>query len=138
MKWFSLLKILVICFLLGGESSYDSVFIFLCYFFNRSSSLNYSYFLGGGTGRGAGRERRKIHEGGARHSHVTLLSTAETASFFETFFSFFRGKLLGLSLVSMSMALGSLEVIFLVGVGVWNASWVLDECCLVTKATKCH
>ena len=47
-------------------------------------------------------------------------------------------SLFGFSLVSMSMALGSLEGVFLVGVGVWNATGVLDECCLVTEAAKCH
>ena len=36
------------------------------------------------------------------------------------------------------MALGSLEGVFLVGVGVWNATGVLDECCLATEAVKCH
>ena len=41
-----------------------------------------------------------------------------------------------LSLVSTSMALGSLEGAFLVGAGVWNATGVLDECCLATKAVK--
>ena len=45
---------------------------------------------------------------------------------------------LGFSLVSTSMALGSLEGMFLVGVGVWNAMGVLDECYLVTEATKRH
>ena len=45
---------------------------------------------------------------------------------------------LGFSLVSMSMALGSLEGVFLVGVGVWNAMGVLDECCFATEAAKCH
>ena len=44
---------------------------------------------------------------------------------------------LGFSLVSTSMALGSLEGVFLVGAGVWNAMGVLDECCLATKAAKC-
>ena len=43
---------------------------------------------------------------------------------------------LGFSLLSTSMALGSLEGVFLVGAVVWNAMGVLDECCLVTKATK--
>ena len=42
----------------------------------------------------------------------------------------------GFSLESTSMALGSLEGVFLVGVGVWNATGVLNECCLVTEATK--
>ena len=45
---------------------------------------------------------------------------------------------LGFSFVSMSMALGSLEGAFLVGVGVWNAMGVLEECCLVTEAAKHH
>ena len=44
---------------------------------------------------------------------------------------------LGFSFVSMSMVLGSLEGVFLVGVGVWNVMGVLDECCLATKAVKC-
>ena len=47
-----------------------------------------------------------------------------------------RVSFLGFSLVSTSMELGSLEGVFLVGVGVWNATGVLDECCLVTKAAK--
>ena len=42
----------------------------------------------------------------------------------------------GFSLVSTSMALGSLEGVFLVGVGVWKVTGVLDECCLATEATK--
>ena len=44
----------------------------------------------------------------------------------------------GFSLVSMSIAFGSLEGAFLVGVGVWNATGVLDECCLATEAAKRH
>ena len=44
----------------------------------------------------------------------------------------------GFSLVSTSMALGSLEGVSLVGVGVWKATGVLDECCLATEAAKCH
>ena len=43
---------------------------------------------------------------------------------------------LGFSLVSTSMALGSLEGVFLVGAGVWNAMGVLDECYFATEATK--
>ena len=43
---------------------------------------------------------------------------------------------LGFSLVSTSIAFGSLEGVFLVGVGVWNATGVLDECCLATEAAK--
>ena len=49
-----------------------------------------------------------------------------------------RVSLGGFSLESMSMALGSLEGVFLVGAGVWNAMGVLDECCLVTEAAKRH
>ena len=45
---------------------------------------------------------------------------------------------LGFSLVSTSMALGSLEGVFLVGAGVWKVTGVLDECCLATEATKHH
>ena len=45
-------------------------------------------------------------------------------------------SLWGFSLESTSMALGSLEEVFLVGMGVWNATGVLDECCLATKAAK--
>ena len=44
----------------------------------------------------------------------------------------------GFSLVSTSIAFGSLEGAFLVGVGVWKATGVLDECCLATEAVKCH
>ena len=40
------------------------------------------------------RERGKVCIGGAGHGHVAFLSAAETASFFETFLPFFRGKLL--------------------------------------------
>ena len=43
-------------------------------------------------------------------------------------------SLQGFSLESMSMALGSLAEVFLVGTGVWNATGVLDECCLATEA----
>ena len=42
----------------------------------------------------------------------------------------------GRSLMSTSMALGSLEGVLLVGVGVWKATGVLDECCLATEAAK--
>ena len=45
---------------------------------------------------------------------------------------------LGFSFVSTSMALGSLEGVFLVGAGVWNVTRVLDECCLATEAVKCR
>ena len=45
-------------------------------------------------------------------------------------------SLQGFSLESTSMALGSLEGVLLVGTGVWNATRVLDECCLVTEAAK--
>ena len=45
-------------------------------------------------------------------------------------------SLWGFSLESMSMALGSLEGVLLVGAGVWNAMGVLDECCLATEAAK--
>ena len=95
-------------------------------------------FLVGGTVRGAGRERGTVYEGGAGRGHVAFLSTAETVSFFETFFLFFQSELLGFSLVSTSMALGSLEGVSLVGVGVWKVTGVLDECCLATEAAKCH
>ena len=95
LKQFSLSKILVIFFLWGGESSYDSILVFFSNFFHGSGSLNYCYFLGGGTVRGAGRERGTVHEGGAGRGHVAFLSTAETVSFFETFFSFFQSELLG-------------------------------------------
>ena len=43
---------------------------------------------------------------------------------------------LGFSFVLTSMALGSLEGVFLIGV--WKATGVLDECCLATEAAKCH
>ena len=69
---------------------------------------------------------------------MAFLSAAETVPFFETSFSFLRGKFAGFSLESMSMALGSLEGVLLVGAGVWNATGVLDECCLVTEAAKCR
>ena len=49
-----------------------------------------------------------------------------------------RVSFLSFSLVSTSMALGSLEGVFLVGAGVWKAMGVLDECCLATEAAKCH
>ena len=45
---------------------------------------------------------------------------------------------LGFSLVLTSMVLGSLEGVFLVRVGVWNATGILDECCLATEAMKRH
>ena len=70
-KWFSLLKILII-FLLGGESSYDSIFIFFGYFFNRGGSLDYCHFPGGGTSRGAGGERGKVHEGGTCYADCVI------------------------------------------------------------------
>ena len=46
-------------------------------------------------------------------------------------------SLRGFSLESTSMALGSLEGVLLVGAGEWNATGVLDECCLATEAAKC-
>ena len=49
-----------------------------------------------------------------------------------------RVSFLGFSLVSTSMALGSLEGVLLVGAGVWNVTGVLEECCFMTKAIKCH
>ena len=42
-----------------------------------------------------GGEGRKVCIGGAGRGHMSFLSTAETASFFETFVSFFWGELLG-------------------------------------------
>ena len=45
---------------------------------------------------------------------------------------------LGFSLVSTSIALGSLEGAFLAGVGVWKAIGVLDKYCFATEATKCR
>ena len=47
-----------------------------------------------------------------------------------------RVSFFGFSLVSTSMALGSLEGVFLVGTGVWKAAGVLDKCCLATEAAK--
>ena len=93
MKRFSLSKIQAVVLSWGGESSYDSILIFVSYFFNGNGSLNHCYFLGGGTGRGAGRERWKVCEGGAEHGHVSFLSASETASFFEAFFPFLWSKL---------------------------------------------
>ena len=90
----SLSKIQVIRFLWSRESSYDSILVFFGYFFNRSSSLYYSYLLGWRASRGAGRERGKVRVGGAGHGHVSFLSATETASFFETFILFLQGKLL--------------------------------------------
>ena len=58
-----------------------------------SSSLNYSYLLGGGASREAGRERGKVHEGGAGRGHVSFLSALKTSSFFEASLPFFRSKL---------------------------------------------
>ena len=43
---------------------------------------------------------------------------------------------LGFSLVSTSIALGSLEGVLLAGAGVWNVIGVLDKCCLATEAAK--
>ena len=94
-KQFSLSKILVICFFWDGELSYEEVLIFFGYFFDRSGSLNYCYFLGRGASRGVGGERGKVHEDGTGCSHVALLSAAETAPFFETFFLFLWGELSG-------------------------------------------
>ena len=93
MKWFSLSNILVVLLLWGGESSYDLILIFFSYFFDRSGSLDYCYFLGGGTGRGVGRERGRVHDGGTGCGHVLLLSASETMSFFEASLPFFRSKL---------------------------------------------
>ena len=42
----------------------------------------------------------------------------------------------GFSMVSTSMALGSLEGVFLEGTGVWKATGVLDECCFATETAK--
>ena len=47
-------------------------------------------------------------------------------------------SLRGLFFESTSMALGSLEGVFLLGTGVWKVTGVLDECCLATEAAKCH
>ena len=38
--------------------------------------------------------------------------------------------------MSTSIAFGSLEGAFLIGVGVWYVIGVLDECCLATEAAK--
>ena len=91
-KRFSLSKILVIRFLWSGESSNDSILVFFGYFFDRSSSLYYGYLFGWGVSRGAGGERGKVHEGGAGCGYVAFLSAVETTPFFETSFSFLRGK----------------------------------------------
>ena len=93
MKQFSLSKILIVLLLWGGELSNDSILVFLGYFFDRSSSLNYGYLFGGGTSRGADRERRKVHEGGAGCSHVSFLSALKALSFFKASLSFFRSEL---------------------------------------------
>ena len=45
-------------------------------------------------------------------------------------------SLQGFSLESTSMALGSLEGVLLMGAGLWNATRVLDKCCLATEAAK--
>ena len=45
-------------------------------------------------------------------------------------------SLWGFSFESTSMELESLEDMFLVGTGVWNATGVLDEYCLATEAAK--
>ena len=92
-KQFSLSKILVVFFMWGGELPNDSILIFFDYFFDTSSSLNYCYFLSGGTGRGAGRERGKVHESGTGCGHMPLLLASETMSFFEAPFPFLRSKL---------------------------------------------
>ena len=93
MKRFSLSKILVVFLLWGGELSYDSILIFFSYFFDRSGSLDYSYFLGRGLGKGVGGERGKVREGGTGHGHVPSLSASETMSFFEASLPLFRSKL---------------------------------------------
>ena len=98
-------------------------------------STTATFFVGGRAGERAGRggEFEKVVQDVAmwpfclqRRQHPSLkhLSRSSGVSFF------------GFSLVSTSMALGSLEGVFLVGVGVWNAMGVLDECCLVTEAAK--
>ena len=92
-KQFSLSKILVVFLLWGGESSYDLILVFFGYFFGRSGSLDYCYFLGGGMSRRTGRERGKVCEGGTGHSHVPFLLALETTSFFEAPLPFFRSKL---------------------------------------------
>ena len=93
-KRFSLLKILIVVFLRGGESSNNSILVFFSYFFDRSSSLNDSYLLCWGTSRGAGRERGEVCVGGAGRGHVAFLPAAKATSFFETLVPFFWGKLL--------------------------------------------
>ena len=93
-KRFSLSKILVIRFLWSGESSSDSVLVFLGNFFDSGGSLYYGYLLGWRASRGAGRERGKVHVGGAGRGHVSFLSAAETTSFFEAFVLFLRSKFL--------------------------------------------
>ena len=92
-KRFSLSKILVVFFMWGGESPNDSILIFFSYFFGRSGSLDYCYFLSGGIGSGVGGERRKVHEGGTGCGHMPLLLASETMSFFEAPFPFLRSKL---------------------------------------------
>ena len=87
-----------------------------------------TFLVGGWAGERAGRGGRfkKVVQDAAmcpfcqhRRHHPSLkhLSLSSGVSF------------LGFSLVSTSMALGSLEGTFLVGAGVWNATGVLDECC---------
>ena len=96
-----------------------------------------TFLVGGWAEEQVGR-RGGIHEDRTRCSHVAFLSTAETVSFSKHFSRSSRVSFHGFSLVSMSIAFGSLEGAFLVGVGVWNATGVLDECCLATKAAKRH
>ena len=100
-------------------------------------STTATFFVGGQAGERAGRGGRfvKVVQDAAmcpfcqhrRHCpSLKHLSLSSGISF------------LSLSLVSTSMALGSLEGVFLVGAGVWNATGVLDECCLATEAMKCR
>ena len=77
------------------ESSNDSILVFFGYFFDRSGSFYYGYLFGWGVSRGTGRERGKVHEGGAGRGHVAFLPAVETPSFFETSFSFLWGEFAG-------------------------------------------
>ena len=136
-KWFSLSKILVVFLLWGGELSYDLILIFFGNFFNGSSSLDYCYFLGGETGWGVGGQRGRVCEGGTGRSHVAFLSAAETHPSLKHFSHSSGVSFCGFSLVSTSMALGSLEGTVL-GVRVWKVTGVLEECCFATEAANCR
>ena len=93
-KRFSLLKILIVVFFCGRESSNDPILVFFGNFVDRSSGFDDGYFLRRGTGWGVSRERGKFCVGGAGHGHVSFLSATETASFLETFIPFLRGQFL--------------------------------------------